>query len=45
MNWGAFASVGAAMAASELPAVESTVLQTTIDFRPTTCAFGLSYRF
>jgi outer membrane protein len=44
-NWGAFASIGAAKVESDLLAVESTVLQTTIDFRPITYSFGLSYRF
>lgn len=44
-NWGAFASIEAAMVESDLLAVESPALQTTIDFRPTTCSFGLSYRF
>jgi outer membrane protein len=44
-NWGAFASVGAAKVKSDLLAVASTVLTTTIDFRPVTFAFGVSYRF
>lgn len=44
-NWGAFASIGAAKVKSDLIAVESTVLQTTIDFPPVTYSFGLSYRF
>jgi outer membrane protein len=44
-NWGAFASIGAAKVKTDLLAVESTVLTTTIDFRPVTYSFGLSYRF
>ncbi len=44
-NWGAFASIAAVKVKSDLIAVESTVLQTTIDFRPITYSFGLSYRF
>ena len=44
-NRGAFASIEAAMVESDLLAVGSTVLRTTIDFRPVTCSFGLSYRF
>ena len=44
-NWGAFASIAAAKVKSDLIAVESTVLTTTIDFRPITYAFGVSYRF
>jgi outer membrane protein len=44
-TWGAFASIGAAKVKSDLIAVESTVLTTTIDFRPITYSFGLSYRF
>jgi outer membrane protein W len=44
-NWGASASIGAVQVKSDPLAVESPALQTTIDFRPTTCSFGLSYRF
>ena len=44
-NWGAFFSIGASKVKSDLVAVESTVLTTTIDFRPITYAFGVSYRF
>jgi outer membrane protein len=44
-NWGAYASIAAVRVKSDLIAVESTVLQTTIDFRPITYSFGLSYRF
>jgi len=44
-NWGGFASIGAAKVKTDLIAVESTVLTTTIDFRPVTYAFGVSYRF
>jgi outer membrane protein len=44
-NWGAFASIATVKVKSDLQAVESTVLTTTIDFRPVTYSFGLSYRF
>lgn len=44
-NWGAFASIAAVQVKSDLLAVESTVLTTTIDFRPVTYSFGVSYRF
>ena len=44
-NWGGFVSIGAAKVKTDLIAVESTVLTTTIDFRPVTYAFGVSYRF
>jgi len=44
-NWGAFASIAAVKVKSDLLAVESTVLTTTIDFRPITYSFGVSYRF
>jgi outer membrane protein len=44
-NWGVFASIATVKVKSDLQAVESTVLTTTIDFRPVTYSFGLSYRF
>jgi outer membrane protein len=43
--WGLFASIGKAKVKSKIVATGATVLQTTIDFRPTTYAFGASYRF
>jgi outer membrane protein len=44
-QWGAFASVARVDVKSDLVAVASTVLTTTIDFRPTTYSAGLWYRF
>jgi outer membrane protein len=44
-DWGLFASIGKAKVKSKIVASGATVLQTTIDFRPTTYAFGASYRF
>ncbi len=44
-DWGLFASIGKAKVKSKLVATGATVLQSTIDFRPTTYAFGASYRF
>jgi outer membrane protein len=44
-DWGLFASVGKAKVKSKLVASGATVLQSTIDFRPTTYAFGAAYRF
>ncbi|MEY8877878.1 MAG: OmpW family protein [Leptothrix sp. (in: b-proteobacteria)] len=44
-QFGLFASFGAAQVKSKLVATGSTVLKTTIDFRPTTYSFGASYRF
>jgi outer membrane protein len=44
-DWGLFASAGKAKVKSKLVASGATVLQSTIDFRPTTYAFGASYRF
>ncbi|WP_284615714.1 OmpW/AlkL family protein [Aquabacterium humicola] len=44
-NWGAFASVAAVKVKSDLVAQGSTVLKTTIDFRPIVYSAGLSYRF
>jgi outer membrane protein len=44
-NWGLFASVARVDVESDLVAVNSTVLTTTIDFRPGTYSAGLWYRF
>ncbi len=44
-NWGVFASVARVNVKSKLVATGATVLQTTIDFRPTTYSLGVSYRF
>lgn len=44
-QWGAFASVAAVKVKSKLVAAGSTVLQTTIDFRPVIYTVGLAYRF
>ena len=44
-QFGLFASIGASKVKSDLVARGSTVLKTTIDFRPTTYSAGLSYRF
>jgi outer membrane protein len=44
-DWGLFASIGKAKVKSKIVASGATVLQTTIDFRPTTYAFGAAYRF
>lgn len=44
-QWGLFASIAAIDVKSDLVAVGSTVLKTTIDFKPITYAFGVSYRF
>jgi outer membrane protein len=44
-QWGLFASVAALKVRSKLVATGTTVLTTTIDFRPITYAFGASYRF
>ncbi|MDE2566637.1 MAG: outer membrane beta-barrel protein [Burkholderiales bacterium] len=44
-RWGLFASIGYAQVRSKLVATGANVLQTTIDFRPTTYAFGASYKF
>lgn len=44
-QWGLYASIAALKVKSDVVAVGSTVLTTTIDFRPTTYAFGASYRF
>jgi len=44
-DWGLFASVSALKVKSKLVASGTTVLQTTIDFRPIVYSFGASYRF
>lgn len=44
-DWGLFASVAALRVKSKLVASGSTVLQTTIDFRPVVYSFGAVYRF
>ncbi|WP_246312107.1 OmpW/AlkL family protein [Pseudaquabacterium terrae] len=44
-EWGAFASVAAVKVKSDLVAQGSTVLKTTIDFRPIVYSAGISYRF
>ena len=44
-QWGVFASYGMAQVKSNLTATGATVLQSTIDFRPTTYSIGASYRF
>jgi outer membrane protein len=44
-QWGAYASIAALKVKSKLVATGSTVLTSTIDFRPLTYSAGLSYRF
>jgi outer membrane protein len=44
-NWGLFASVARVDVKTDLVAVGSTVLTTTIDFKPITYSFGVWYRF
>ena len=44
-EWSLFASVTALKVKSNLVATGSTVLQTTIDFRPVVYSFGTAYRF
>jgi outer membrane protein len=44
-DWGMYASIGKARVKSKLVASGTTVLTTTIDFRPVTYSFGASYRF
>jgi outer membrane protein len=44
-RWGLFASVAALKVKSDLVAAGSTVLTTTIDFKPIVYSFGASYRF
>jgi outer membrane protein len=44
-QWGLFASVAAVKVKSDLVATGTTVLTTTIDFRPLVYSAGVSYRF
>ena len=44
-QWGMFASIAAVKTKSDLVAAGSTVIQTTIDFRPIVYSAGLNYRF
>ena len=44
-QWGLFGSISALKVKSDLVAVGSSVLQTTIDFRPIVYSFGVSYKF
>lgn len=44
-DWGLFASIAKLNVKSKLVATGTTVLETTIDFRPLTYSFGASYRF
>ena len=44
-QWGLWASIAALKVKSKLVAVSSTVLETTIDFRPIVYSFGASYKF
>jgi outer membrane protein len=44
-NWGLFASIARVDVKTDLVAVGSTVLTTTIDFKPITYSFGVWYRF
>jgi outer membrane protein len=44
-RWGLFASVSALKVKSKLVASGTTVLQSTIDFRPVVYSFGAAYRF
>lgn len=44
-EWSLFASVAALKVKSKLVASGTTVLQTTIDFRPIVYSFGAAYRF
>jgi len=44
-DWGMFASIAKVRVKSKLVASGTTVLQTTIDFRPITYSFGAYYRF
>jgi outer membrane protein len=44
-QWGLFASIAAVKVKSDLVASGSTVLTTTIDFRPLVYSTGLAYRF
>jgi outer membrane protein W len=44
-QWSLFASVTALQVKSDIVATGSTVLQTTIDFRPIVYSFGTGYQF
>lgn len=44
-QWGMFASIASVKTKSDLVAAGSTVIQTTIDFRPIVYSAGLNYRF
>lgn len=44
-QWGLFASIARIDVKSDVVAVASTVLTTTIDFKPVTYSFGAYYRF
>ena len=44
-QWGMFASIASVKTKSDLVAAGSTVIQTTIDFRPLVYSAGLNYRF
>jgi outer membrane protein len=44
-QWGLFASVAALKVKSKVVASGTTVLQTTVDFRPVVYSFGAAYRF
>lgn len=44
-RWGLFGSIAALKVKSDLVAAGSTVLTTTIDFRPIVYSFGTTYRF
>lgn len=44
-QWGMFASIASLQVKSDLVAAGSTVIQTTIDFRPIVYSAGLSFRF
>ena len=44
-NWGLFTSVARLEVKSDVVAVASTVLRTTVDFRPVTYSLGTWYRF
>jgi outer membrane protein len=44
-QWGMFASIAKVQTKSDLVASGSTVIQTTIDFRPMVYSMGLNFRF
>jgi len=44
-QWGLYASIAKVQVKSDLVAVASTVLTTTIDFKPITYSIGVSYKF